>query len=55
MLSIKINVRNENIIEISNKATVPFIQGEKNVANPECLTGSQVKQSSIQFTVAAPL
>lgn len=29
MLSIKINVRNENIIEISNKATVPFIQGEK--------------------------
>lgn len=29
MLSIKINVRNENIIEISNKPITPFIQGKK--------------------------
>lgn len=50
----KVNFMNKHIIEILNNPVMQFIQG-KNVANPECLTWLQTKQSSIKFTVTAPL
>lgn len=40
-------------VKFQIKPIVQFIQ-KKNVANPECLTWPQSKQSSIKFTVSAP-